>query len=74
MNSVRNAIALIMQERGYHKLWIPHYLCCSVRKMLETHSHLNMIIIPLMIVFFPYWKTSFPERSNPIVNFFGAAG
>ena len=38
LNSVRNAIALIMQERGYHKLWIPHYLCCSVRKMLERHQ------------------------------------
>lgn len=38
LNSVRNAVSLIMHEREYHKLWIPYYLCSSVRKMLECNQ------------------------------------
>lgn len=39
LNTVRNAIALIMKEYGYKKLYIPKYLCHSVRKMLQKYGY-----------------------------------
>lgn len=38
INTVRNAIALIMKEKGYRKLFIPKYLCSCIRIMLENRN------------------------------------
>ena len=71
LNSVRNAIVLIMQERGYHKLWIPHYLCSSVRKMLETRQF-EYDYYSIDDRFLPILESKFSGKEAVlIVNFFG---
>lgn len=71
LNSVRNAIALIMQERGYQKLWIPHYLCSSVRKMLEKNG-LEYRYYSINREFLPIFARHLPNNEAIlIVNYFG---
>ena len=71
LNSVRNAIALIMQERGYQKLWIPQYLCSSVRKMLGKNG-LEYGYYSISREFLPVFEKHLPsDEAILIVNYFG---
>lgn len=38
VNTVRNAIAFIMKEKGYKKLFIPKYLCSCIQIMLQHYG------------------------------------
>lgn len=71
LNCVRNAIALTMYEYGYQHLWIPFYLCDSVKNALKkfgfqySYYSINEQFIPLLN------HVCSESEAVLIVNFFG---
>lgn len=55
LNTVRNAMQYVIQNKGYSKVYIPYYLCHSVSNMLEK---INM----------PYEYYYINENLEPIFN------
>lgn len=71
LNTVRNAILLTILEKGYKKVWIPKYLCSSVRNMLsrEGISFESYPIAPSLEPFF--FRNLSAGEGMIVVNYFG---
>ena len=39
LNSARNGVAYLMQSRGYRKLYLPYFLCDSVKNMCDREGY-----------------------------------
>lgn len=71
LNTVRNAIALVMKERGYQKLFIPRYLCHSIYKMLQKYGY-SYEFYDIDEKLFPiFHKDLRRNEAILIVNYFG---
>lgn len=70
-NTVRNAILFTIKEKRYQKVWLPRYLCCSIRNRLEQ-SHIKYD-------YYDITDTLAPDFHGPlsqdevllVVNYFG---
>lgn len=71
INTVRNAIALIIREKGYHTLYIPKYLCSCIRIMLE-HNKINFKFYNIDKNLNPLFNQSLSkDEALLLVNYYG---
>lgn len=71
LNTVRNAIVLTILEKGYKKVWIPKYLCRSVRDRLLQEG-ISFELYPITSSLKPDFSRRLPaDEGLVLVNYFG---
>lgn len=71
VNTVRNAIALIIKEKEYHTLYIPKYLCSCIQVMLE-HNKIDFKYYNVDKNLNPLFEYTLSDREALLlVNYFG---